>query len=227
MLIGLTGHAGAGKDTAADILCACGWQRAAFADALRLEIASWWSIDVRTLTERQHKDAVSERLCVGQGANRDWMQWAVEVRGHAIMAPRSPRWLMQQWGDFRRATDPLYWVRPVQHWIRHERSQAMRRGAEADLVVTDVRLPNEAQALRAMGGRIVRVHRPGLTALPADTAGHVSEGHTALQADADVVNDGALLDLPAELARAIAALEAADAGDAEAQEETTSYGGTT
>lgn len=50
-IIGLMGAMGSGKETTADIVAQLspGVARAAFADALRLEIAAAWGIDVRSL----------------------------------------------------------------------------------------------------------------------------------------------------------------------------------
>jgi hypothetical protein len=203
MLIGLTGRPGAGKDSAALVLCAAGWHSVALADALRVEVAAAWGIDPRLLTERKHKEHTTPQLAVGGGANANWLRWAA-VHGHSLIAPRSPRWVMQAWGSFRRTTDPDYWVRHVGQWITWQRAQ----GAHS-LVVTDVRLPNEVAELRALGGRILRVHRPDalLAPLATDTAAHASE-HTAAQieADGDIVNDGSLGDLAGEVWRAVQGL---------------------
>lgn len=65
------------------------------------------------------------------------------------------------------------------------------------MVVSDCRFPNEAQAIRARGGIVVRVERPGFTAIN----GHSSE--TALddwEFDAVIVNDGAIADLVPQVA---------------------------
>jgi hypothetical protein len=134
---------------------------------------------------------------VGWCQSADFLRWATWV-GHALHGPRSPRWVMQQWGSFRRATQPLYWVQQVEAWVQYQRAH----GAPG-LVITDVRATNEAHMLRWLGGHLVRVHRPGLPALPPDVAGHESEQHTDLQADADLHNDGDLQHLDAELARVL------------------------
>lgn len=201
MLIGLTGHAGAGKDSAGQVLAAARWQTIAFADALRIEVASTWGIDVSLLHRRELKERPSSVLCVGNANSPNFIRWAA-VQGISLIEPRSPRWVLQQWGTFRRDTDRLYWVRHVQGWLRQ---QLMR--PPYCVAVTDVRYPNEAQALRDMGGLIVRVHRPGHMPLAADTAQHSSEQHAALQADADIHNTGGLDDLSAEVWRVVHALQ--------------------
>ena len=199
MLIGLTGHAGTGKDSVASVLCAAGWRSIAFADALRTEISATWSIDQRLLTNRAHKEQPVAALCVGRGNNGNWLRWAtMRDRPLSLIEPRSARWVLQQWGDFRRAADPNYWVRHVSYWVQYQR----QHGAP-HLVVTDVRYGNEAFILRGLGGHIVRVHRPGGTPLTADTAQHSSERHADLHADADIANDSTLAALGAEVWRVV------------------------
>lgn len=61
-----------------------------------------------------------------------------------------------------------------------------------DVVVTDVRFPNEARAIQELGGRLVLVTRPGL----GPVNDHVSETLPAIwDFDHELVNDGSLLDL--------------------------------
>jgi hypothetical protein len=89
-------------------------------------------------------------------------------------------------------------VQQVEHWISYQRKTGHPR-----MVITDVRLPIEADMLRRAGGLLVRVHRPDLPPLTADTAGHESEQHMNLRADADLHNDGDLQHLDAEVARVL------------------------
>jgi hypothetical protein len=199
MLIGLTGHANAGKYSVAAVLCAAGWRSIAFADALRTEVSAAWSIDQRLLTDRAQKEQAVAALCVGRGNNANWLRWAtMRDRPLSLIEPRSARWVLQQWGDFRRAADPNYWVRHVCYWVQYQR----QHGAQ-HLVVTDVRYGNEAFSLRGLGGHIVRVHRPGSSPLAADTRAHSSEQITDLKTDADIANDSALAALGTEVWRVV------------------------
>lgn len=198
MLIGLTGCAAAGKDSTAAVLAAAGWQSIAFADALRVEVAAAWGIDPRLLSDRKTKEHASPQLCAGAAANANWLRW-IAVQGISLIEPRSPRWALQQWGTFRRDQDPLHWVRQVSYWVQYQRQNHNRY----DLVVTDVRMQNEAAALRALDANIVRVVRPGGPALAPDTAAHESELHTQIAADGEIHNDGTLHDLPAEVWRVV------------------------
>lgn len=201
MLIGLTGAAGAGKDSVAAVLCAAQWRSQAFADALRVEIAEAFGIDQRLLTDRRHKESNTPQLAAGMASNANWLCWAA-VNGHSLIQPRSPRWVLQIWGSFRRQNAPDYWVRHVTYWAQYQRQYR-----PCNLVITDVRYPNEAQALRDLGGHIVRVHRPGGAPLAPETAGHESEQHGALEATAEIHNDGPLEALHAEVWRVVRQLQ--------------------
>lgn len=203
MLIGLTGPVAVGKDSAAAALCAAGWKSIAFADALRIEVSAVWSIDQRLLVDRRGKELPVNQLAAGGAANANWLRW-ICVNGVSLIEPRSPRWVMQQWGSFRRHADPLYWLRHVTYWVQYQRQHGV-----ANLVVTDVRFNNEAEALRGLGGHIVRVHRADLAVLPADTGQHDSERHSQLAADADIHNDGALSALGADVWRVVQQLSSA------------------
>ena len=205
-LIGLTGRAGAGKDSCADVLARHGYKRIALADAVRSEIAYAWGIDTRVLTDRDTKDRPLPSLAVGNCQDPGFLRWAVYV-GHNLYDPRSPRWLMQRYAtEYRRRQDPLYWVRIVAEWICRQRASGYRH-----LVVTDVRLPNEAEAIALLGGSIVRVHRPDLPPMEADTADHSSEQHGELPVDADINNDGSLDALVSEVEKTVYLLYGADA----------------
>jgi hypothetical protein len=74
--------------------------------------------------------------------------------------------------------------------------QAFRGLGDEDVVFTDVRFPNEAEAIRGRGGVVWNVVRPGVGV----ANGHVSE--CALDGfvfDATIVNDGSLDDLEREV----------------------------
>jgi hypothetical protein len=69
------------------------------------------------------------------------------------------------------------------------------------LVVTDVRFPNEADAIRQAGGVVVRIERPGVGP-HTDPGGWVHESDVALDHydfDVTVKNDGTIEELHARL----------------------------
>jgi len=59
-LIGIVGKKRSGKDTFASVLIKSGWRRAAFADALKEEVADWLGVPVEDLELR--KEAFRETL---------------------------------------------------------------------------------------------------------------------------------------------------------------------
>lgn len=206
MLIGLTGAAGAGKDTAADILESAGWARCAFADALRGEVIYAYRVDPRALNRRDTKEQPVPALAIARASNASWRHHCTE-QGLDAHAPRSARWTLQQWGEWRRGIRPDHWVRPVLAWVQMQRLYAAGVGVQ---VITDVRHANEAEALRALGGLIVRVHRlDNTTRLADDTALHASEQHLQIRADADVHNDSTRDALASELLRVLEQLASA------------------
>lgn len=77
--------------------------------------------------------------------------------------------------------DPDVWVRPV------------LRDRTGPVVITDVRMPNEFEAIKNAGGKIIRIHRPGygpvnehitevaLDGYPADAVLHNTHGPGVLR----------------------------------------------
>ena len=144
LLIALTGHAGAGKDTAASFLVsAAGYQAIAFADALRREVAAAWRIDHRMLTDRATKEWPVPALAAGNCGEPGFVAWCNDS-GHSLTEPRSARWVMQNWGSWVRRRQPNHYAMIVAAWARRRVGFGWRR-----LVVTDLRYPNEEAARRA------------------------------------------------------------------------------
>jgi adenylate kinase family enzyme len=106
------------------------------------------------------------------------------------------------WG--RNMLDPSLWMRVAQHRI------AQAAAHERNVVISDIRFPDEAAWLARMGGRLVRVQRPTATGVRA----HESEQHAeSLPAQFVVHNRGSLQDLDSaasELAREMALSPGAD-----------------
>lgn len=194
IIIGLTGANGAGKDTVAGMLSrALHMQRRqscvmAFADPLYEEVAQAFGVQVDQLRNRATKETPADWLTLGNCQVAEFHEalgsehWAYESH----YKPRSPRQILQWWGtQYRRAQDPLYWVKRFEHRVRQHQEAGIQH-----IVVTDVRFADEAAATRALGGQIWRVHRPNL---PTSGTGHVSEV-TGLEFDpeATILNSGSL-----------------------------------
>ena len=202
LIIALTGRPGAGKDSIADVLAPQqGFARIAFADALRREVCEAWRIDLRMLTDRPTKELELPALAAGMCSDPAFMRWVADG-GDSLTAPRSPRWTLQRWASFKRQFTPDYFASIVERWIRRQLGSGWTR-----IVVTDLRDPVEAAMLRRLGAKVVRVHRPELAAMPADTAMHVSEQHHRIKADADILNDGSMQALADAVLECVGLLE--------------------
>lgn len=166
IIIGLAGHAGAGKDVAARYLVArYGFVQAAFADPIR-DMAALLLEQIGVHDSYLRHRAMKERPLPELGF--------------------SPRALMQVLGtEVGRSLNPDLWVRHLErrlglqpNWVPvHDR-----------IVISDCRFPNEAYWIRAKGGTVVRLTRPQAQ---GQARAHVSE--TALDGlapDYDVLNDG-------------------------------------
>ncbi len=160
IIVGITGLAGAGKSTAArHLVDRHGFVRRPFAAPLKDML--------RTMLLGQGVSAGDvERMVVGD---------LKEVPARALDGA-TPRRAMQTLGtEWGRVLAPDLWVNA---WCRS------LLGIER-VVVDDVRFDNEAATVRRMGGGVVEVVRPGLTAL---AGGHPSEA--GVIADVSVYNKG-------------------------------------
>ncbi|APC43303.1 hypothetical protein Joe_63 [Streptomyces phage Joe] len=175
LLIGLSGYAGSGKDEAAAALVVGGWRRDAFADRLR---AFLYALDPWVDTWPDVGVVRLSKLVDAYGWDRAKRQFP-EVRR-----------LLQRAG-----TEAGRKVLGAQVWVN-----ALMNDFDAEneaLVVTDVRFPNEADAIREAGGVVVRIERPGVGP-HTDPGGWVHESDVALDHydfDVTVKNDGTIEEL--------------------------------
>ena len=175
-VIGLTGPAGSGKDTVADLLHThCGAHKMAFADALRAEIVEAFCIEHIYLTRRETKEHPISALALARCLDTAFVgrmliqHQLFNTDQLDLNAPRSPRQIMQWWGtEYRRAATPGYWVSKAAqhiHWL-HKALQTRL------LVITDVRFEDEATLVRSLGGQLWQIKRPGCDVA---ASAHVSE----------------------------------------------------
>lgn len=170
MLIGLTGYAGAGKDTVAEYLeREHGFARRAFADKLK-ELAL--AIDPVIFGPLRLSDAIEARGSF-EAAKRE--------------VPAVRRFLQVLATEGCRAVfGDDFWVDQV---LDPPGCGPVPLALKGSMVISDVRFPNEAARIRQLGGIVVLVTRPGHGAVND----HVSE--RGLVADAVLANDGTLRDL--------------------------------
>lgn len=141
MIIGFVGFIGSGKDTAADYLVNFhGFRRDSFASALKDAVANIFGWD-RTLLEGRTK------------ASREWRDqvdpwWAKRLNMPAL----TPRWVLQYWGTEvgRKAFHDDIWIASLEHRML---------SSNDDIVITDVRFPNEIKAIKQAGGKVFRIKR--------------------------------------------------------------------
>ena len=189
-LIALCGAAGAGKDTVADLLPA---RKLAFADALYREVAEAWGVEQHVLRCRETKETVSRSMTVNACSDDDFVVFCLNQHclGTAtwfVGNPRSPRQILQWWGDYRRAQDRKYFV---------DATTLAIVDCLDDVVITDVRFPNEAAMVRQLGGQIWQVKRPGYE---AGGTGHASDTDgSEFHPDRVLLNNGDLEDLKADV----------------------------
>lgn len=156
-LIGLVGYAQSGKDSAADALEERGYTRLAFADGVREALY-----------------ALNPYVPIPRHIQEDWKLWThmgnttmhelVEAVGwdRAKTVPEVRR-LLQFMG-----TEAGRDIHGADCWVNRAMAKAPKGGR---VVFTDVRFPNEADAIKRRGGYLVRISRPGYG--PAN--GHQSE----------------------------------------------------
>jgi len=179
MIIGLAGKFGAGKDAVADVLVErFGFRKLSFAEPLRQECAE-------AIETRQYPDVIPDYLRENLKCLEPKQVWEKPTKP-------STRELLQLWGtNFRRAADPDYWVRKT--------AEEILRSPDANIVLSDVRFPNEA-AVAKFHGRLWLINRPSqqLTAHHA----HESERFCSEYTDWDLVvqNDSDLTALQDKVA---------------------------
>jgi hypothetical protein len=181
VLIGLTGPAGCGKDTVADLLVThAGFKKIAFADPLRAEISDAFQIDIGHLTRRETKEHPMSAMALIKCADHAFVDRMVVTKKihhepwliqDYLNAPRSPRQIMQWWGtDYRRRQKLDYWLSKTARRIH----DGLADRSAPRIVVTDLRFDNEADLITRHGGLIWRVTRPGCEVAPNAHASEVT-----------------------------------------------------
>ena len=161
MIIGVCGFIGSGKDTVADYLVNFHeFRRESFADTLKDAVSAVFGWD-RTLLEGRTKEA------------REWREevdpwWAERLD----MPTLTPRWVLQYWGTevCRKSFHDDIWIASLENKIRNSKD---------DIIVSDVRFPNEVKAIKNQNGKMIWVQRGRLpkwydTALEANAGSNIA-----------------------------------------------------
>jgi hypothetical protein len=141
MIIGISGFQGSGKDTIADYLCNIyGFKRDSFAATLKDAVAAvfGWDrelLEGRTTESRQWRETVD-------------LWWANRLN----MPDLTPRLVLQKWGTevARKSWHDDTWIASLENKLHKTHN---------DIVITDVRFPNEIRAIKNAGGIVIRVRR--------------------------------------------------------------------
>lgn len=172
-IIGLTGKAGSGKDSVADVLIGTfGFTRESFASDLKQAVLD---LDPYVRMDGTRMVRLSE---------------IVDAYGMDDAKRRFPevRRLLQVFGtEVIRNRDEDFWINSLQNRVLHRTSR--------HIVITDVRFDNEAQWIHQSHGRVYEILRPGYQD-GVINAGHASEsGLDPSLVDDQILNDGTLEDL--------------------------------
>lgn len=170
MIIGLSGYAQTGKDTVAQHLVEkYGFVRIAFADAIR---------------EALYK--LNPILSDYPGLPGIRLAWAVDHSGWESVKQDSKecRRMLQRFG-----TEVGRDLWGSDFWVNIAMAKTNGIG---NVVITDVRFPNEYDAIVNGGGKVWRVEKPGVSAVNAHASETALDGHTF---DHTIVNMGSKDDL--------------------------------
>lgn len=169
MIIGICGFQGSGKDTIADYLQNIyGFKRDSFAATLKDAVAAVFGWD-RELLEGRTRESRSWREQVDP-----W--WANRLN----MPDLTPRLVLQKWGTevARKSWHDDIWIASLENKLSK---------AQNDIVITDVRFPNEIKAVRDAGGVVIRVVR-GPDPEWYEIAGHANQGRKNFQEQLKIYN---------------------------------------
>lgn len=179
MIIGLHGFAGAGKDTAALALIEDGWHRIAFGDMIRSAALGINPLIPTPGGEVLHLDRIVHDL-----------GWDAAKQNPFV------RELLQNVGDTARARfGERVWLDATFDAIPAD---------AARVVVTDVRMPVEGDAVVAAGGFVIDISRPGVGPVNSHRTENSMGGYPFT---ATIVNDGDVAQLHDRLRRLVAHLK--------------------
>ena len=141
MIIGICGKINTGKDTIADILCGeYGFLRVSFADPIKI------------FCLRMFPDILTDEILWGSSSNR---------------TPKIRQLLQYLGTEVARKFDPNVWIKPTLNRIKQIQETGidpLSRLADTihtrPIVVPDIRFINEAQALREINARLIKITRP-------------------------------------------------------------------
>lgn len=176
-LVSFSGHAGSGKTTAAQHAIACfTGTKLSLADAVKEEVSEYL-VSMGVDFERRHlwgsQADREERLIMYR---KDFEASLFDLR-HILypkmlfsgdLASVTYRELLQLWGtEYRRKQKESYWC---------DKGREKVRTTEGLAYFDDIRFPDEVEMIKAEGGIVIRLERPG----DARISNHLHPSETAL-----------------------------------------------
>lgn len=187
-IVGFCGYPGSGKDEAAKILIAHGWQRLAFADKLRA-VALGSDPMIHVFPEEHASIGTNPQILINKGAFCSGGHYFIRLTAllkvvdwHAAKKCADVRRFLQKLG-----TEGVRDNLGINSWV-----DAAERSIEVGtrVVFTDTRFPNEAEMIRSRGGKLYWMDRRSIDR----THQHSSEDYP-FEFDGTLRNDGTIADL--------------------------------
>ena len=178
MIIGIVGFKQSGKDTFADwFVGSAGFQKYSFAKPLKQGVMNFFGWTDHQLNDPVLKEQVDEFWGISP---RQALQW-IGTDAMRVGLPGA-------YPQFQAITANNIWVK------RFERTVALE--PETNWIIPDVRFQNEVDAIKEIGGTLVRIHRE--SAVPKHIE-HASEDVGLLKGiDVQIHNEGSILALHRE-----------------------------
>ena len=210
MIIGISGHAGCGKDLSATFLCEGrkGYITMALADSMKRYLKEvyqfsneqlWGPSEFRNAPDMRYPDGKGGFLTPRKALQTLGTEW-----GRACF---EDTWVNLCIKNARKLEDPRFKYSKERGIYRAGLFESVFSPPTNAVVVTDVRFKNEIEAIKKASGVVVRVKRPGFgTEVKGGVANHTSETERASipDTDVDVVidNSGTVQDLQKSVSEA-------------------------
>jgi hypothetical protein len=156
MIIGIAGFIGSGKDTIANHLTTTHhFKKMSFASSLKDAVSNIFGWD-REMLEGATK------------SSREWREQRDEWWSTRLNMEITPRWVLQNLGTevLRKNFNDDIWIASLEYKLSR---------ATDDIVISDVRFKNEVEAIKSVGGTVIRVVR-GPEPVWYDAAKHYNRG---------------------------------------------------
>lgn len=153
-IYGICGYKGAGKDTFAKFVKEFNpnFTIIHFADDLKNFASSVFEIDQKMFHDPALKEVAIDPIEMDHYVHQMGQATGLAIKPRGMIA-KTPRQLLQYFGtEYVRSIDDAYWVKRVSLKIQRLKRQVL---------VPDVRFGGEVDAIRSMGGKIIRVIRVG------------------------------------------------------------------